>query len=106
MPNIVLDLSLFVLGNLIGALVQWLFSRQSSKELREEAAQLRRLNEMVLRVMEKEGWIELQRNEEGEITGLNFKQEVGGTLSLSGHLTTVVKRANASADDVGNFPDD
>ena len=47
------------LGVIAGGAINWLFSRRASKELREEAAQLRRLTVNITQILEGQGIIEV-----------------------------------------------
>lgn len=64
------------IGILLGALVTWvvarLYYKKASEELHHEARELRRLNNLMLQGMEYAGWIELTRDNSGNILG--FKQ--------------------------------
>jgi hypothetical protein len=67
----VLEISL---GVVAGGLLNWLFTRQSSRELRREAERLRRHTTLILRALEeavKAGNVEFARDEQGEIISDN-----------------------------------
>lgn len=65
-----------MLGGLISLAIGWIFYwrsgvqlRNEAARLRDESAQLRRLNEMLLGIAEDAGLVKLIRNDKGEITG-------------------------------------
>lgn len=83
---------LLTLGSVaVGALVTWLFAKhyyeRASAQLSEEAVRLRRLNEIMLRGMEENGWIQLNRNEQGEIAGLI----ISASMHAAAKTTEVIK---------------
>jgi hypothetical protein len=61
----------------VGGLITWLAARcyylKSSKDLRNESQELRRLNRIMLLGMENAGFIELSKDASGKIIGLNVK---------------------------------
>jgi hypothetical protein len=85
-----------LIGTIIGAFVTWLVARcyyvRSSNELKSEASELRRLNILMLRGMEQEGWVKLNRDNEGNIKG--FVVELSGSVEAvsSGHGKLTVER--------------
>jgi hypothetical protein len=70
------------LSILVGALVTFIAARfyyqKASKDLFNEAMELRRLNGLILRAMEEAGLCELNTDEDGNVRGLK--------ISLSGHI--------------------
>jgi hypothetical protein len=72
-----------LLGGLITWLVSWLYYRTSARELRAEAAELRRLTTLMLRGMEHAGWVRLNRDAEGRITGGFIEILLSGSTTLS-----------------------
>ena len=62
-----------IISVLIGGAITWFFAwwyyRNASKELLIESAKLKKLNELMLAGMEYNGWLKLNRNKDGEITG-------------------------------------
>jgi hypothetical protein len=72
-----------VVGGVITFLVARYYYKKASEELSKEANELRRLNNLMLHGMEYAGWIELQRDKEGNITG--FRQ----TIPVSGFKSDV-----------------
>ncbi len=63
------DLISVVLGGIITWLVSWCYYKRAGQELKDEAAELRRLNTLMLQGMQHAGWIKLNRGPSGEITG-------------------------------------
>jgi hypothetical protein len=70
------------LSVLVGALVTFVAARiyyqKASKDLFDEAQELRRLNNLTLRAMEEAGLCEFNTDENGNVRGLK--------ISLSGHI--------------------
>ena len=75
------EIILFVLGLVIGGVISWSiswrFARESSQELRAEAATLRAETVLVRQTvnalgdaLEQEGWVRLHRDAQGNIDGL------------------------------------
>jgi hypothetical protein len=63
-----------IIGAIITWLVAWYYYREAGQELKREAAELRRLTNLMLHGMEHAGWIKLTRNSFGQILG--FEQIV------------------------------
>ena len=61
-------------GGLITWLAAWWYYRKASRDLLSEASELRRLNRLMLLGMENAGWVELTKDEKGNILG--FKQTI------------------------------
>jgi hypothetical protein len=57
------------IGGIITWLVAWYYYRKAGQELKQEAAELRRLNNLMLHGMEHADWIKLTRNNFGQILG-------------------------------------
>ncbi len=80
-----------IISIFVGGAITWLVShyyyRRASQELIKETVQLRQLNNLMLRGMEKAGWIVFNRDEGGNPNGIRFEKSVGGTLHLRGKLT-------------------
>lgn len=66
-------LGIFI-GGIITWLVAWYYYREAGQELKNEAAELRRLNALMLHGMEYAGWIKLSRDNSGQILG--FEQVI------------------------------
>ena len=64
-----MDIASIAVGALITILVAGVFYIFASRELKAEAKKLRKLNTMILLGMEHEGWIKVDRDASGEITG-------------------------------------
>jgi len=64
---------------LVGSVVTWFFSwryyAKAGKELQEETAKLRQLNELLLRGLENAGLMKVARDESGQPTGLVIELE-------------------------------
>jgi hypothetical protein len=69
-----------VVGGVITFLVSRYYYKKASEELVKEANELRRLNNLMLRGMDYAGWIELQRDKEGNIIG--FRQTITGVEGI------------------------
>jgi hypothetical protein len=71
-------MGLVILSLAVGALVTWWVARhyyqRTTQDLLKEAAELRRLNSLMLHGMEDAGWIKLDRDSTGKILG--FQQIV------------------------------
>ena len=72
-----------ILSVLIGAaitwLVSWFYYRQAGRELREEAAELRRLSTLILNALEAAGIADLSRDSVGRILAITIR----GTGSIT-----------------------
>lgn len=77
-PNALVGVAL---GTTLGFATSYYFAAESSKELQAEATQLRRLNELMLQGMENAGWMKLNRNAEGKITGMIIELEAHAEVS-------------------------
>jgi hypothetical protein len=73
----------------VGLAFAFLFFRLSvsSREFRKEAATLKRYSAMLLRIMEKNGWVKLSTNEAGELVRII---ELKATI----HAETSTSKAN------------
>jgi hypothetical protein len=83
-----------LLGILVGGVITWFaswyFYVRSAKDLEQEAAGLRRVSNMLLVSMEHAGWIRLNRDNAGRITG--FEQVISpasATVRMEGLTPTV-----------------
>ena len=82
-----------LLGVLLGIAAGWGISAyyydKSGKDLAREAAELRKLNTIMLNGMEQNGWVKLNRDQNGNITGMQFQMKGDGKASAvgSGELT-------------------
>ena len=92
--EIILFVAGLVLGGLIGLFTNRYFATQSSKELKaetarlmEETAKLRRLSGIMLNGMEQMGWIKLNRDARGEITGQIHERQI----QVTGHADVSVE---------------
>ena len=85
-----------LISMLIGAFVTWYVARKyyfrSSGHLKSEAEELRRLSNLMLRGMEYAGWVDLNRDNQGNIRGFIVKlqgkvvakSEISGSLKVQG----------------------
>ncbi|HKT28782.1 hypothetical protein [Dyella sp.] len=85
-------------GGLIGYAISWWFARSSSKELRNQVKTLRAHVELPARMLEAQGQgqkVTLNRNEEGEVTGLvhhaSLHDEIQSSVQILGATLTTVK---------------
>jgi hypothetical protein len=60
-------------GFITGAIFYW----RGAKDLRQEAEQLRKLSVLMLRALETAGFVELNRDQAGNPTGLVIKVGIG-----------------------------
>ena len=74
-----------LVGALIALFVSMLYYKQASKELIKETTELRRLNNLMLRGMEEAGWVELNKDERGNIKG--YKLKLSGTVNAKSKVT-------------------
>jgi hypothetical protein len=89
-----LNLTLFIGGIVLGSLSNWYFSRlyykKSGDQLIEEAARLRHLSTLMLNAMEDAGLVKLNRGQSGEIRGrvveLSARFESSTTMGMGGDL--------------------
>lgn len=82
-----------VAGSLIAGLVTYrvakFYYEQAADDLKAESRQLRRLNEIMLNGMQNNGWIDLNRNEHGEIVGLNVTVAIKEGVSAAAEVGIV-----------------
>lgn len=85
-----MDLKTFV-SIVIGSLISWFFSRRyyvkAGQELQAEAAELRHLNNLLLRGLENAGMMKVARDEHGNPTGLEIALEAHVKSSSSAKAT-------------------
>jgi hypothetical protein len=72
-PNI---LSIFI-GALVTCLVAHRYYKRAADELRQESSELRRLQDLMLSLMEQQGWATLHRDSSGKIVGVKEWAMVG-----------------------------
>lgn len=87
--EIILNLGSLVLGAIIGWFISWYFNKRSGEELAREAAELRRLANLVLHGLETGGIIELNRDPSGKILGI--------VITLSANITAPMPKISATA---------
>lgn len=79
-----------VVGGVIAFLTSLVFALKSSKELKREARALRKVLEVLVYGMEKQGWIEVTRDSNGETTGIVIRITPStGQMTFTGHQPTV-----------------
>ena len=97
-----IDWKPILIGSLLGAGFGWGVSHyyyvESGKDLEMEAAKLRRLNTIMLTGMENAGWVKLNRDQAGEITGLIIDLSGGGRGEASGGATLNVQPSATTPD--------
>jgi len=69
-----------IFGGIITWFVAWHYYKREGEELRHEAKELRKLNSMILIALEKQGWVKLNQDQDGNITGFVF--EYAGNIPL------------------------
>jgi hypothetical protein len=74
-----------LIGGAITWLVSWFYYRRAGRELRQEAAELRRLSALILDALETAGIAALTRDSVGRIVGITIR----GTGSIT--LTPIVQ---------------
>jgi hypothetical protein len=89
-----IDLIYYLLAVFVGGIITWLVARYyyicASQDLKNEASELKRLNDLMLNSMEHAGWIELNRDDQGNVRGfviklsgtINAKSEMHGNLTI------------------------
>jgi len=74
-----------ILSVAVGAVITWFVSRhyyqQASKELLKESTELHRLNKLMLLSMEHAGWVNLTKDNQGNILGFDQIIEPTGIAS-------------------------
>ena len=72
-----MDIFLTIISMATGALITWIVSRyyyqKAGRELKEEALELRKLNMLMLRSMEKAGLAKFSRDINGNIIGMTIE---------------------------------
>jgi len=83
---------MMLLSASIGALIAiWIYKR-SSNDLKKEAAELRKLNTLILRALEDSALAKLNRDSEGNIIGLIFDVEVQSAMHFQSSTEAEVTR--------------
>lgn len=70
-----------ILGGLITWAAAWYYYQQASKELLKESTELHRLNKLMLLSMEHAGWVNLTKDNQGNILGFDQIIDLTGTAS-------------------------
>lgn len=82
-------------GGLIGGITGWCFAKRSGDELKTEAGKLRHGLNLLAQAMERQGWVDVVWDDEGNVVSLFAR--LGGAASV-----TSSGRANLT---VGTTPD-
>lgn len=84
MCELIFNLAFLFVGATITFFVTLFVSRyyykRASQDLREEASELIKKIDLILRAMEDAGWVEWNKDEQGNIKGIVFK--VSGTINI------------------------
>lgn len=67
-----------IIGGLISLAVAHLYYKRAGEELRNEAAALRKFATMMLTAMEGQGWVKLNRDSDGNVSGFIFEHVASG----------------------------
>jgi hypothetical protein len=93
--NIIFTLVVGLVGWLAGWVPNWHYARRGSKELQEEAARLRKLNNIIISALENNRLAKVQRDQNGEPVALVLEIRVQDGLTVKAELGTVeVKTTN------------
>ena len=86
MSSFIVTLMGVALGTILGGFVTRYYAKhyyeKASRELREEALELRKYNKLILRALEQAELVELSRDENGEITGLVLKMSLTESITI------------------------
>lgn len=105
------------IGIILGGLIAWGCSKyyyeKAAKDLKEAAKDLKRETEEVKRLinymllgMEKQGWVTLDRDSQGNIVGYKFTLEVHGAIMPTGSTSpTLIQTAKKEEEKKGVEPD-
>lgn len=77
MSDFIYTLAAVFIGGIITLLVSKYYYKSASKDLKGEVSKLEKLSNMILRVMEDEGWVELNIDKQGNIQG--FVRKLSGS---------------------------
>ena len=102
MSDFIYTLAAVFIGGIITLLVSKYYYKSASKDLKGEVSKLKKLSNMILRVMEDEGWVKLNIDKQGNIQGFvrklsgsaNIKFEAHGNLSDASKKTKEPKNNN------------
>ena len=90
--DILVSLGLNVAGGLIaGALTCWYFYRLAGKDLKREADRLRNLNRIIIKALEDGGYIEVNRDSEGNPIGIVYRVQASGGVTVGGSSQPIVQ---------------
>ncbi len=89
----IIELISFFAGIIVAIVIAKHYYVRAARELKNEASELRRLNNLMLRGMEDAGLVEFNKDEKGNIKGLNLK--IAGTVEaksgVKGKVTVETK---------------
>lgn len=89
-----------LVGVVAGGVITWFVARyyfiRASRELKEEATKLRRLNKLVLRGLENAGLVKCKRDEEGNVTEFIIQ------FSSSAKVSTKTSNIELDIDNIGD----
>jgi hypothetical protein len=80
----------------------WFYYKRAGDELRDEAKELKRLNEMVLRGLEEANFVTLRCNGNGTIIGFKFNASITESATLSDSFSAEVRRHQSDKGIEGN----
>ena len=73
-----------IIGSLISLGVAHWYYKRAGEELRSEAAALRKFATMMLTAMEGQGWVKLNRDSEGDVSGFIYEHVASGGVGIGG----------------------
>jgi hypothetical protein len=88
-----MEVVLLIVGAIIGFFIAMYFYRRSTKDLKKETEELKHYNILILKGLENAKLIELSRDSDGNIKGLNvtLKGEALGLSIVSGKVEIKTK---------------
>jgi hypothetical protein len=102
----ILTVTLSLAGLILGGVITFFVSRhyyiQATKDLKDETTKLRKYSELMLRGMESAGWVEYNRDSEGNPIGIIFIESGGATIHLSASGDAKVIRNNKDINSQSN----
>lgn len=88
MSDFIINIVAVIIGGIITWLVSWYVSKKfylrAGKDLKGEVSKLEKLSNMILRVMEDEGWVELNTDVQGNIQG--FVRKLSGSSNIKSEI--------------------
>jgi len=86
-------ISLFI-GAAVTWIIAWFYYKKAGDKLRKEAAELRKLNSIILTALERQGWAKLNRDKSGNIIGFIFEYTGSVGIRLGSSVETEFVPAN------------